>query len=443
MSSQLVFLSLFLGLVSGRGNVDLQAGPAIASVHILLDSREVAVLQHAPWRAAIDFGPAIVPRELVAVGYDDHGNEIARTKQSVNLPRPTAEFVIALQHDDKGAPVSAELRWEHLLGAKPVRSTLTIDGKSVPIGRATRVRLPPLDMNHPHLIAAEMRFADGFDARREIVVGGAVSGTAEADLTPISVRQPSAVLPANLGECFTAGGAAVRVAAVEKGPALVIAVLDPDPREASRVLDPKSPGLTGRLNLRHLFPLDPGTRTRILWPVAQRFTTTSNASAVLFPPSEDLDANGEAGLMWLLTRPYSGHVNDEAPRLLADAVGVAGLNAMTGAHRRAVILVLSRFKDASTHDGVSVRGYLAAIGVPLFVWSLDGPRPDLRDTWGDIDDISSPAKLKTAGDRLRAELATQRVAWVAADPVTALRIQPAGQCGIVPLARASSQNNRQ
>jgi len=44
-------------------------------------------------------------------------------------------------------------------------------------------------------------------------------------------------------------------------------------------------------------------------------------------------------------------------------------------------------------------------------------------------------KLKAAADRLRAELASQRVAWVATDPVTALRIRPTGKCGITPLAQ--------
>jgi hypothetical protein len=114
---------------------------------------------------------------------------------------------------------------------------------------------------------------------------------------------------------------------------------------------------------------------------------------------------------------------------------VAGLNAVTGAHRRAVILVLSGHADASAHSAVSVRNYLASIGVPLFVWSPTAPRQEMRDTWGEIDDISSRAKLKIAADRLRAELASQRVAWVATDPVTALRVHATGKCGITPLAQ--------
>jgi hypothetical protein len=110
-------------------------------------------------------------------------------------------------------------------------------------------------------------------------------------------------------------------------------------------------------------------------------------------------------------------------------------NAITGAHRRAAVLVLSCREDASSHSARSVRNYLASIGVPLFVWSATDPRPELRHAWGDIIDISSPSKLQVAVDRLRAELKSQRVAWVATDPITALHVHATGKCGITPLAQ--------
>ena len=90
-------------------------------------------------------------------------------------------------------------------------------------------RLPPLDMKRPHLIAGEMKFVDGFVTRRELVVGGELTDTADAEMTPIAVRQTAAAPPANRSDCFTGGGSPVRVAAVENLPALVIFVLDPDP----------------------------------------------------------------------------------------------------------------------------------------------------------------------------------------------------------------------
>jgi len=82
MSGQIVFLSLFLGLVSGPQPIDLHVDGAIKSVRILVDGREVKTLAQPPWHAVLDFGKDIVPRELVAVGYDSNGNEAGRTISS-------------------------------------------------------------------------------------------------------------------------------------------------------------------------------------------------------------------------------------------------------------------------------------------------------------------------------------------------------------------------
>jgi hypothetical protein len=421
--------------MGGPHLVDLQVGPEIRSVRMLLDNRPVAVLQQPPWRATVDFGSAIVPAELVAIGFDAKGNEIGRAKQLVNVPRPVAEFVITLQNDDAGVPVTAQLKWEHLVAAKPVAVSLTVEGKSVPLDKSATARLPRLDMKHPHVIAAEMKFDDGFVTRRELVVGGEVGDTADAEMTPVAVRQTGAA-PANLSDCFTSGGSPVRVAAVEKLPAVVIFVLDPDPKDPLRKLNPQaSQGLLQKMEVRHLFPLDAGTSMRVLFPMSERRTTTRNTTAELFPPSNDVDPE-TGGVLWFVTRPYEQSLDQTAPRQFADAVGVAGLNAITGAHRRAVVLVLSDHEDFSAHSALAVRNYLASIGVPLFVWSPIAPAPALRERWGVIDDISSRPKFKAAVDRLRAELASQRVAWIAADPIKALRVQSTGRCGITPLAAA-------
>ena len=138
-------------------------------------------------------------------------------------------------------------------------------------------------------------------------------------------------------------------------------------------------------------------------------------------------------MIWLLTRAYSGRFDENAPRMFADAAGVAGLDAITGGNRRAVVVVLDHRTDGSSHDPASIRGYLSTIGVPLYVWSLTGPRPELAG-WGEIDDISSPAKLKDAVERLHTDLETQRVAWLATDGVSALRVQATGRCNLTPLA---------
>ena len=80
-----------------------------------------------------------------------------------------------------------------------------------------------------------------------------------------------------------------------------------------------------------------------------------------------------------------------------------------------------------------------SLGVPLLVWSVKGPRPDLAESWGEVEDISSLAKLDAASKRLRRVLEEQRVAWVEVDPLTALTLQAKGDCGITPVALRSSR----
>lgn len=437
MADQLIFLTLFLGLISGPQRVDLQPGPAVKSIRILLDGKQVAALTRAPWNATVDFGPSITPGDLVAIGYDARGDEVARASQTVNLPRPFADFVIAVKNDAKGAPVSAELRWEHLQGAKPVKSSLKVDNKIVPLDAGLRAKLPRLDPNQPHVLAASLQFEDGFVSRRELVIGGGVGDTADALLTPVAVRQTAGeTQQSNPSGCFTSGGSPVRVSAVEKSEAHVIVVVDPDPRDAVKALDlTMTPAMMlgpSVVDERHLFSLPTGIWLQLLWPIAERYKTTSNTSAVMFPPSTFVDAP-QGGMLWLLTRAYSGHFDKDVPRLFADAAGAAGLDGITGGHRRAVVVVLDHQNDSSSHDASSIRAYLSTIGVPLYVWSVTGPRPELTG-WGKVDDISSPAKLKAAVDRLREDLESQRVAWLATDGVSALRVQPTGRCNLTPLA---------
>jgi hypothetical protein len=392
----------------------------------------------------VDFGPSIAPGDLVAIGYDARGDEVARTSQTVNLPRPFADFVIAIKNDSKGAPVSAQLRWEHLQGAKPVKSSLKVDGKTVPLDAGLRAKLPRLDVNQPHVLAASIQFEDGVVPRRELVIGGGVGDTADALLTPVAVRESGESQPPNPSSCFTSGGSPVRVSAVEKGKAHVIVVVDPDPRDAIKALNlRRSPGLTlgpWAVDELHMFSLPDDTWLQLLWPIAERYKTTSNTAAVMFPPSTYVDGSA-GGMLWLLTRSYSGRFDKDAPRLFTDAAGVAGLDSITGGNRRAVVVVLDHQNDSSGHDPASIRGYLSAIGVPLYVWSVTGPRPELPG-WGDIDDISSPAKLKVAVDRLRTDLETQRVAWLATDAVAALRVQSTGRCNLTLLARPPAVTTR-
>src|SRR6266852_76582 len=170
MPAQIVFLTLYLGLIGGQQPIQVQVGANVTSVRFLLDGRDMGVLKASPWTLIVDFGPPYEPHELVAVAYDRDGDETGRVSQLINLPRPAAELSIDLQNDKSGAPVSVSLRWEEVYAAKPVLTTITVDGKPVHVDPGFRAQLPRLDPANPHVISAQMRFSDLALARQEVVI---------------------------------------------------------------------------------------------------------------------------------------------------------------------------------------------------------------------------------------------------------------------------------
>ncbi|HEV2722038.1 MAG TPA: hypothetical protein VG323_18605 [Thermoanaerobaculia bacterium] len=426
MSAQIVFLTLFLGLASGSQTVVLQVNGPVKIVRLFLDRREVASMTAPPWRASIELGADLTPRELTAIGFDANELEIARATQILNLPRPAAELEIALQRN------IASLRWRHLTNAKPAQAKIAVDGKPLALRSEFDARLPPLDPALPHLLEAEMKFEDGLRARCELVIhGDRFSDSTGTELTPVLVRETSAQHRRTWDGCATSNGAPVRIAAVEKPRATVIVVRDPDSHDVQLALDSTGRVWAARSDaMRHLIPLDDDTEERMLWPVTERYEKLNDATAVLFRPSFDVDASDIGMLRFLL---MSGPDAAE-PLRFADAVAVAGLRAMSGSQRRAVVLVSSGKSDVSVNSPAAVRRYLESIGVPLFVWSVSGSSPELVSPWGQVDDVSSLSKLNRAVARLRRALAEQRVAWVAVDPLNALQLKTRESCGISPVA---------
>ncbi len=435
---RIVFVSLFLGLVSGTQWVDMRADPEVKTIRITVGNQEVASLVRPPWHTAINLG-GLAPSQLVATGFDDRGEAVASASQFLNLPRPVAEIEIVLK-EAQGTPAGLALIWHHREYAAPKSAAITLDGKRLRVTREFTALLPPFDPQHSHVLEAEMRFRDGAVARCDLVLRGGFSDTVGTQLTPIALKRTSPRDSESLDDCLTFNGRPVRTAAYEKTDALVIIVKDPDVVEAQALLAPgRSMFRRGaeRDALRHELPLDPDTTARILWPIAYELATPGEPATKLFHHSDD-QAASDGGIPWLLTLRFARRT-PAISRQFADAVAVAGLRALAAGRRRAVILLLSRTPDASHYTPAAVRRYLSAIGVPLFVWSLTGPRPDLADSWGAVDDISSRENLRLATDRLRETLAAQRVAWVALDPLTALRVEGSERCGVSPLAQKSAE----
>jgi hypothetical protein len=426
----IVFLTLFLGLASGKQPLVLEVAGPVSSVRVLLGGREIAAMTRPPWSTIIDLGADLTPRELTAIAFDAKGEEIARASQVINLPRPTAEFDIVIEGDE------VSLRWHHLMSQSPDDATMTLDEKPLPLDVNFHAELPKIDRQKPHVIAAEMRFPDGFVARRELVLESTRSASTESQLTPVLLRTTGAPRPKTWDGCITrADGTPVRIAAVENPPALAIAVRDPfpvhspNPLEASLAAQRQHPNWS----LRNAIALDRATFMRVMWAVAQHFSGR-DATADLFEATVDF-AGTKDGALSMLYAQYNGAATEVVPRQFADAVAVAGIRAATGSQRRAVIFVLSENADTSNNAPAVVRRYLESLGVPLFVWSPSGPRPELAASWGAVDDISKYAGLSAAVARVRKTLDEQRVAWVDVEPLEALRLKAGARCGIEMVAR--------
>ena len=412
MPAHLVFITLFLGLVSGKQMVQLHADAAVKSIRILLAGQEVARLTQPPWRQEIDLGPELVPRELAAIGYDDKGEEIGRATQVLNLPRPPAEVELVRQGD------FVQLRWSNVEYKPPRSAKVTFDGALLRVDPEFRVELPKTDDTRPHVIDVEMRFDDGVIARREAVIEGNVfSDTAETQLTPIVLRETSRRHPTTYDGCFS-----LPVAAIDKDDAHVILVKDPDGNDLVWAVG------AWNMNIRREWDrwvrLDDDTTEEVLWPFTQRFADASNRQvSQLFEHTDNVKL-GMIRLLAAASRPGLGK-----KMMFADAVAVAGLRALLGGRRRAVVFVLSEGPDSSGNDPLAVRHYLDAVGVPFFVWSTTEPSPGAAERWGPVELISNIDQLRHAVAKLKQTLAAQRVAWVRAPALEALRLRVDERCG--------------
>jgi len=424
----IIFLTLYLGLVSGRQPVALQADGAVTSINILVDGAVIATIDGPPWRTEIDLGPALLPHEIVAVGLNANGAEVARASQFMNLPRRMGEIDLALARDANGKPVRATLVARHIAHEKVRSVSMKLDDHPLAVDKDLTAKMPAVDMTRPHVLIGETRFADGTAARREIVYGGQYAESAQTQLTPLVVTRTAAGdAPPPVG-CFTANGVPLNVRSVELSTADVIIVRDPEPNNAyARTRRGAMP--LGAQNA--IATLDDLTFAHILSPVAQHINADDEATT-LFPSSFTYDAS-KYGMFHALAWSFA-RGEGPMPRQWTDAVAVAGVNAVADGRRRAVILVLGDSIDYSQHQPAIVRRYLDVLGVPLFVWSVEGPRPDLAESWGDVDDVSTISKLREATDRIRRTLAAQRIVWVSADPFTALRAQIKDGCGYARIA---------
>jgi hypothetical protein len=414
---QIAFLTLFLGLVNGAQTVEISAGPGVAAVEVVLDGRGVTRLDGAPWQARVDFGRALLPHHLEARGLAAAGGEVAHAEQWVNLPRPPAEVEIVLEGAAATRNRTARIAWESLDGEPPQELRLNLDGAPLALDAQGRAPLVLPRAGAAHVLSAEARFAGGAQARKDLVLTGDYGGDVATELTAVPVRsarpgRPLAVK--DLQGLLLVDGQPARVAAVEQEPAEVFVVRA---YGAETWLFGRAMRLSSSAYEYAHFKPDPHLRFHFVSAVARRSTSnvTARASEVFdvsrglhdLPPRYDL-------LRLLLAIRY----DLEGRPQLADAVAVAGLYALARQTPRAVVLLAGRGDgagggDASLFLPAAVRGYLAAVGVPLFVWSTSSGKDSLRrEDWGAIEDVSTPAGIAKAYRRLESEVLAQQIVWI-------------------------------
>jgi hypothetical protein len=409
----IAFLTLLLGLTTGAIPIQVTVDGPVAAVEYVLDGAAVARVEAPPWSATLDFGD-LQPHELVARALDQNGQEIARTSQWLNVPRPPAEVEIVLEPGSERRPAAARLSWQTLTAANPATISLTLDDQPLVV-QDRRAILPPHDLKVAHVLTAELGFSPGVVARKDVVFGGEWGSQVSTELTAVPVRVlqgKELPPPERLGGWFTSGGRSLPVGAVDDGQGRVIVVCVPGATEVFQQLATPFERKDFRAFelWRNEMRLGPEDTVRIFSADAT-VHHGSGIPAELFQGSRELTAE-DGGLYWLLTQ-YSPFPAKNADRgRIADAVAVAGLT--TGNYRRAVVLVLGKdAKDTSRYDVAAVRRYLDAIHVPLFVWSLESPKKGSGlAAWGDVEVISSVPRLSKAVAKLRTELESQRIVWL-------------------------------
>lgn len=417
--AEIVFASRLLGLVAGEQRIQVQVDAAVHSVEVQRDGVRIAALQQAPWSAVVDFGRELAPHELTVVAFDREGHELGRDRQAVNVARAPAEIGVLLDRDVNGA-ITASIRWSHYAHRYPNLVIVKLDRRVIRKGATmTTFPLGIVNLSSIHVLDVEVGFPDRIRSRKEIAFGGAAgfSEQVPAEMTPVAVRQRTDTGNASTN-CLCVGGQSLPAVTIERGRGAALFILNGGRGLLKRI------DLPDGLFALHDYEID------IVNPVAELIERPDGVTRLYDVQSME----GGKGIRRVLAAART----PVGPAQIADAVGAAALRALRGGHRRVVIVVLgdAPAPDRSVHSPSVMRRYLQRVGVPLRVWSLVGPRPDLAETWGEVRDVSTAANLLAATEDLRQELGSQRVAWLPVAPLDAFRVIANADCPYEPLAGA-------
>lgn len=422
-SNVIVFVSLFLGLVTGRQTIEVAVSEEVARVEIVVDGSRVGELNGSPWSLEVDLAPELTTQELTAIAFDGAGKEIGRTIQLLNVPRAGVEAEVLLEEWQDGIPTVARVLWQSAEGLKPDRTVVSLDGSPVRTGPSAadslRIELPKLRPDAVHFISAELVFPDDLVATAEAVFGGAHGSSVETEITavPLVVRQRRArTIEGASGWLRHANGAGLPVVAIDQGPAEVAVVRDEEAIVPLAVFDVRM----RRVNLTSYRRMNLTPKDRL------RFVSTRPSK----PPTDNQDHGYK---LFQISQAY-GPKDGSLPRLLAavkfparkrsqrltDALAIAGRQVVESQKRRAVLLVTTDCASVQgDHSAKTVRRYLEELHVPLKVWQL-GEVPANQRASGlcqTAEEITTIRKYEAAVHRLRADLENQQIVWVRGRPL--------------------------
>jgi hypothetical protein len=424
-TATVTFVTLFLTLVTGPQIVEVDVTGDVASVEFRLDGETVAVRHGRPWKVTCDFG-RLRPLVLEAIAFDAQGNERARDRQLVNLPRPLVESSIVLKQGPDSTPAAARIIWQSAKDLEPVSVAAMLDGESIEVVDPREIPLPRVDPGKVHFLSARTEFSDGLVSHSEVCFGGPGGSETSSELTAVPIvvaRRKLRLSAGDLEGCFLARGQPAAVTAVEQTPPGLVVIVDRSADDALQSIQELriksgaysdfpsglSPEMRNAETVRKLTDRRPSSGTvRLLSSIPQPWSP-SVEQLDLFPLTEQF-ALSRDGLMWLLCHPQIIRPSGFRQQT-TDAVAVAALHAAQSPTPRAVLLVLGSEPDRSSSDSPEdVRSYLRALNVPLVVWATVPGRQS--EAWGHAETVTSASLMNKAIVNLQQQLRSQVIVWL-------------------------------
>ena len=235
---------------------------------------------------------------------------------------------------------------------------------------------------------------------------------------PVELDTRRVLDPDEMEGLLVARGEKLNVAAVDRQGARIYVVRDhgawPALRNTGRMIDRRDHVISGMRRSSLLQGAEARGLAAEIPPGKDRFylvvpNPTAARGLALFPILEPFNVD-RWGLAWLSTHILSTR-SAVAGQRLSEAVALAGLRAAADGCPRAVLLVTGEDPvDGSRHGPASVREYLRALRVPLFVWSttVDGS----PEAWGAGEAIRGVSAIDRASRGLLNALKRQWIVWV-------------------------------